>query len=144
MGVLRLLLEHGVIVICTGGGGIPVVRQADGSLIGIEAVIDKDAASALLAQELKADALLLLTDVAAVMQDFGTDEQREIGAIAPEDALQLDLPAGSMGPKVTAAAAFAAGGGLGGIGRLDQAADILAGRAGTRISLQHNKEVKNG
>lgn len=142
MGVLRLLLEHGVIVICTGGGGIPVVRQADGSLIGIEAVIDKDAASALLAKELNADALLLLTDVAAVMQDFGLKTQREIGAISPEDALKLDLPAGSMGPKVTAAAAFAAGGGMGGIGRLDQAADILAGRAGTRISLTHKGSIK--
>ncbi|WP_458790941.1 carbamate kinase [Yoonia sp. MH D7] len=137
MGVLQLLLEHGVIVICTGGGGIPVVRQPDGSLIGIEAVIDKDAASALLAQELKADALLLLTDVAAVMQDFGLETQREIGAISPEDAMKMDLPAGSMGPKVTAAAAFAEGGGMGGIGRLDQAAEILAGRAGTRISLTH-------
>ncbi len=133
LGVLRLLLDQGVIVICTGGGGIPVVRQADGSMIGVEAVIDKDAASALLAKELQADALLLLTDVTAVMQDFGTANQHEIGAITPQQALELDLPAGSMGPKVKAAAAFAATGGLGGIGRLEDAAAILAGTAGTRI-----------
>lgn len=133
LGVLRLLLDQGVIVICTGGGGIPVVRQADGSMIGIEAVIDKDAASALLAKELQADALLLLTDVSAVMQDFGTAAQREIGAITPENALKLDLPAGSMGPKVTAAAAFAAHGGMGGIGRMQDATAILSGKAGTRI-----------
>jgi len=134
LGVLRLLLDRGVIVICTGGGGIPVLRRADGSLAGVEAVIDKDAASALLARELGADALLLLTDVSAVMRDFGTPDQMAIGAISPEDALKLDLPAGSMGPKVAAAAEFAAAGGLGGIGRLDQAVEILAGTAGTRIS----------
>jgi carbamate kinase len=82
--VLRLLLDQNVIVICTGGGGIPVVRRADGSLTGIEAVIDKDAASALLARELGADALLLLTDVPAVMRDFGTPRQAAIGAITPQ------------------------------------------------------------
>ncbi|WP_127754479.1 carbamate kinase [Devosia sp. 1566] len=133
--VLRLLLEQDVIVICSGGGGIPVRRLPDGSLSGIEAVIDKDAASALLARELGADALLLLTDVVAVMRDFGTPYQNSISMITPQEALQLYLPAGSMGPKVTAAAEFAAAtGGLSGIGRLDQATDILAGRAGTQIS----------
>ncbi len=133
--VIRLLLERDVIVICTGGGGIPVVRRDDGSYTGIEAVIDKDAASALLARDLGADALLLLTDVAAVMRDFGTPRQAAIGAITPAEALTLDLPDGSMGPKVAAAAQFAEGGGLGGIGRLNQAAEILDGRAGTRIAL---------
>lgn len=132
--VLKLLLNQNVIVICTGGGGIPVLRGKDGSLTGIEAVIDKDAASALLAQELGADALLLLTDVPAVMRGFGTPEQTEIGEITPEDALKLDLPAGSMQPKVAAAARFATNGGMAGIGRLAEAAQILAGRAGTRIS----------
>lgn len=134
--VLQLLLDQDVIVICTGGGGIPVLRRDDGGLIGIEAVIDKDAASALLARELGADALLLLTDVSAVMQNFGTPQQAEIGAIAPEAALKLDLPAGSMGPKMAAAAGFADTGGLGGIGRLDQAVEILAGQAGTRVSAE--------
>ncbi len=131
--VLKLLLDQNVIVICTGGGGIPVLRGKDGSLSGIEAVIDKDAASALLAQELGADALLLLTDVPAVMTDFGTDKQAEIGDINPEDALKLDLPAGSMQPKVAAAVQFAGSGGMAGIGRLAGAAQILAGQAGTRI-----------
>ncbi|MBZ0122467.1 MAG: carbamate kinase [Roseovarius sp.] len=131
--VLRLLLEQGVIVICTGGGGIPVIRQGDGSLIGIEAVIDKDAASALLARELQADALLLLTDVDAVYRDFGTKDESAIAALSPEEARALDLPAGSMGPKMAAAADFAETGGLAGIGRLGQAVDILEGRAGTRV-----------
>ena len=131
--VLKLLLDQNVIVICTGGGGIPVLRGKDGSLSGIEAVIDKDAASALLAQELGADALLLLTDVPAVMTNFGTPQQAEIGQITPEDALMLDLPAGSMQPKVAAAAQFANSGGMAGIGRLDSAVAILTGKAGTRI-----------
>ncbi|WP_324754207.1 carbamate kinase [Roseovarius sp. Pro17] len=131
--VLKLLLDQRVIVICTGGGGIPVLRGKDGSLTGVEAVIDKDAASALLAQELDADALLLLTDVPAVMRGFGTPEQAEIGQITPKDALKLDLPAGSMKPKVVAAATFATSGGMAGIGRLDSALSILEGKAGTRI-----------
>lgn len=141
--VLKLLLDQGVIVICTGGGGIPVLRDKDGGLTGIEAVIDKDAASALLAQELGADALLLLTDVPAVMTDFGTSEQAEIGEISPDDALTLDLPAGSMRPKVAAAAEFAGSGGMAGIGRLDSALDILDGKAGTRIvSVKSDKRTE--
>ena len=133
MRVVKLLLDQGVIVICGGGGGIPVLRREDGSLIGIEAVIDKDAASALLARQLGADALLLLTDVDAVYRDFGTDQQTRIAALTPEEAGALDLPAGSMGPKMTAASQFATQGGLAGIGRLDQATDILEGRAGTCV-----------
>ena len=131
--VLRLLLDQGVIVICTGGGGIPVLRLPDGSMTGIEAVIDKDAASALLAQQLGADALLLLTDVDAVYRGFGTPDEAAIAELAPEEARALDLPAGSMGPKIRAAADFASHGGLAGIGRLDQATAILEKRAGTRI-----------
>ncbi len=132
--VLRLLLEQQVIVICTGGGGIPVLRHADGSMSGIEAVIDKDLASALLARQLKADALLLLTDVDAVYRDFGTDQQARIEALTPEEANALKLPAGSMGPKMKAAAEFAAQGGLAGIGRLDQAVETLKKRAGTCVA----------
>jgi carbamate kinase len=132
--VLRLLLDQGVIVICTGGGGIPVLRRADGSLTGIEAVIDKDAASALLARQLQADALLLLTDVGAVYRNFGTADQTRIATLTPEDARALDMPAGSMGPKLAAAAEFADTGGLAGIGRLDQATEILENRAGTRVA----------
>lgn len=131
--VLLLLLDQGVIVICTGGGGIPVIRLADGSLTGVEAVIDKDAASALLARQLNADALLLLTDVEAVYRDFGSDAQASIDTLTAADARKLDLPDASMGPKIAAAIAFAEHGGLAGIGRLADAERILAGSAGTRI-----------
>ena len=131
--VLRLLLDQGVIVICAGGGGIPVLRLPNGSMTGIEAVIDKDAASALLAQQLGADALLLLTDVDAVYRGFGTPDEAAIAELTPDEAITLDLPAGSMGPKIRAAADFASHGGLAGIGRLDQATAILEKRAGTRI-----------
>lgn len=133
MRVIKLLLDSQVIVICGGGGGLPVLRRADGSLVGIEAVIDKDAASALLAQELEADALLSLTDVDAVYRDFGTEDQARIARLTPGEAYALDLPADSMGPKMIAAAGFAAYGGLAGIGRLDQAIDILQGRTGTCV-----------
>ncbi|WP_339858127.1 carbamate kinase [Thalassospira alkalitolerans] len=133
--VIQLLLKHGVIVICTGGGGIPVVYQKDGSLTGIEAVIDKDAASALLAKEIGADALLLLTDVDGVYRDFGTPDAHRIETLSPDEARALSLPDGSMAPKVTAAANFVTAGKMAGIGRLEDAAEILAGQAGTRISV---------
>ncbi|GEO86620.1 MULTISPECIES: carbamate kinase [Alphaproteobacteria] len=132
--VLKLLLDQGVIVICTGGGGIPVVQRDDGSLVGIEAVIDKDAASALLARQLNADALLLLTDVDAVYHDFGTEKAARITHLTPAEAKALDAPAGSMGPKVSAGIDFAMNGGFTGIGRLEDALAILEGQAGTRIA----------
>jgi carbamate kinase len=131
--VLKLLLDQGVVVICTGGGGIPVVRRDDGSLIGVEAVIDKDAASALLARRLSADALLLLTDVDAVYRDFGTEQAMRIAYLTPTEAEALDAPAGSMGPKISAGRDFAMNGGFTGIGRLEDALAILEGQAGTRI-----------
>lgn len=133
MRVLKLLLSQGVVIICTGGGGIPVLRRNDGSMTGVEAVIDKDAASALLARELGADALLLLTDVNAVYRDFGTPTAAPIRNITPAAARMLDVPAGSMGPKVTAACDFADSGGISGIGRLVDAIAILEGLAGTKI-----------
>lgn len=135
--VLRLLLDQGVIVICTGGGGIPVLRLPDGSMTGVEAVIDKDAASALLAQCLGADALLLLTDVDAVYRDFGTDGAKRILRLTPQEARALDLPAGSMGPKMAAAADFADAGGLASIGRLADALALLNGTAGTQVRSTH-------
>jgi len=131
--VIRLLLDQGVVVICAGGGGIPIVRRADGSMAGVEAVIDKDAASALLARQLNADALLLLTDVDAIYRDFGTDQAAPIPRLTPTEAQQLDLPAGSMGPKLAAARDFAAHGGISGIGQLADALAILGSRAGTII-----------
>jgi carbamate kinase len=133
--VIRLLLAQGVVVICAGGGGIPVVRRADGSLAGVEAVIDKDYASALLATSIKADALLMLTDVDGVMEGFGTPAARRIARLSAVEAGHLVLPAGSMGPKVTAGTNFVASGGrLAGIGRMENAAAILNGAAGTVIS----------
>ena len=132
--VMELLLAQDVVVICTGGGGIPVVRREDGSLLGVEAVIDKDAASALLARKLNADALLLLTDVAAVYRDFGTDAAAPLQVLSLREAQALTMPAGSMGPKLAAACDFAASGGISGIGRLADAVAILKGTAGTRVS----------
>ena len=131
--IVQLLLKQGVVVICAGGGGIPVLRREDGSMIGIEAVIDKDAASALLARELGADALLLLTDVGAVYRDFGTDTAAPIHELTVDEARELTLPAGSMGPKLSAACDFAESGGISGIGRLQDATAILEGGAGTRV-----------
>jgi carbamate kinase len=132
--VIRLLSAQGVVVICAGGGGIPTVRGEDGNLVGVEAVIDKDRASALLAGELQSDALLLLTDVPAVFDQWGTPGARRIRRAPPAvlKAMQFDI--GSMGPKVEAACAFAeATGRPAGIGRLEDAVDLLAGRAGTII-----------
>jgi carbamate kinase len=134
--VLRLLLDQGVIVICAGGGGIPVVRRPDGSMIGVEAVIDKDAASALLAGDVGADALLLLTDVDAVYQDFGTQAATPIRKLTTEQGRALEVPKGSMRPKLHAACAFADRGGFAAIGRLADARAILDGTAGTRVERQ--------
>lgn len=129
---IRLLLDAGVCVVCAGGGGIPVAAAPDGRLYGVEAVIDKDRAAALLGRELGADALLLLTDVAAVYADWPAAE-KPLGRVAPEALRRLVFDPGSMGPKVEAACRFAEAGGLAGIGRLEDAAAILAGRAGTRV-----------
>lgn len=133
MRVLQLLLDQGVVVICAGGGGIPVLRRDDGSMIGVEAVIDKDAASALLARQLGADALLLLTDVDAIYRDFGKETAEPIHRLTVAEAEHLDLPAGSMGPKLAAAANFAESGGISGIGKLEDAVAILDRRAGTCV-----------
>ena len=133
--VIRLLVDLGVTVICAGGGGIPVIRLEDGSYTGVEAVIDKDRASALLASQIKAQALLLLTDVDGVYKDWGTPEQALVKQMTPPDIAGYELPAGSMGPKVEAAAAFVSGGGqLAAIGRLEDALAILQGKAGTHVT----------
>lgn len=132
--VIRLLVDQGVVVICAGGGGIPVAQRADGCFVGIEAVIDKDYASGLLATALKADAFLMLTDVDGVYTGWGTAAQRAIGDIAAQALMAMDFAAGSMGPKVEAACAFVAQtGGMAGIGALEDAAEILARKAGTRV-----------
>ena len=133
--VIELLMNHGVIVICAGGGGIPTIRRADGSVVGVEAVIDKDQASELLARSLKADVLLLLTDVDSVYAGWGTSERRAIRRAAPAALERMDFASGSMGPKVQAACKFAeAGQGFAGIGRLEDALAILDRRAGTIVA----------
>ncbi len=142
--VIRLLLEHEVTVICAGGGGIPVVRQTDGSLVGVEAVIDKDAASALLAEQIGADALLLLTDVEAVYLYWGQPEQIVISKATPNDLEKLEFAPGSMAPKVAATCRFVdRTNGLAGIGRLEDALDILEGRTGTLVSsrAEYNRQT---
>ncbi|PWQ93855.1 carbamate kinase [Leucothrix arctica] len=133
--VIELLLTHGIIVICAGGGGIPIVRQPDGSTMGVEAVIDKDRASALLAEKLGADMLLMLTDVDAVYENWGTPKQMPIRQISAKTVSKLPLAKGSMQPKVEAACDFAnATGGHAGIGTLSDALKIVEGAAGTIIS----------
>jgi carbamate kinase len=132
------LLGQGCVVICAGGGGIPTMFPAGTrTLVGVEAVIDKDRASAVLAQDLHADLLVIATDVDVVYLDWGTPSQRAVARAHP-DALDPGLfPAGSMGPKVEAAAQFArASGRTAVIGSLDQLSSILAGDGGTRISVQ--------
>ena len=134
LGVIRLLVEQGVVVICAGGGGIPVVRRRDGSLLGVEAVIDKDLAAALLARELGADLLLLLTDVDAVYGGWQTPAARAMCRTDPASLVDFEFAPGSMGPKVEAAVEFVEqSGGVAAIGRLEEAAAVLAGEAGTRI-----------
>ena len=144
LSVIDLLLGHGVIVICAGGGGIPTVVRRDGSLIGVEAVIDKDLASALLARELNAQALLMLTDVDAVYRDWGTPRARPIREMFPEEAAQFSFDPGSMGPKIQAAIEFVEhSGGTAGIGALGDALPILRGEAGTVIKgMQADKDTK--
>jgi len=135
LGIINRLVEQDVLVICVGGGGIPVVRREDGSLIGVEAVIDKDAASALLARDLRADALLMLTDVDAVYQNWSRPEQRAIRRISASALSRFSFAEGSMAPKIQAAREFVdATGGIAGIGLLKDAGAILAGSAGTLIS----------
>ena len=132
---IRWLLEQGVIVVCAGGGGIPTVLDDEGILHGVEAVIDKDLASALLAEQLGADLLVIATDVDGVYLDHGTPEARRLGTVSPADLAQHDFAAGSMGPKVDAACSFVERTGHDAvIGSLEDIEAIVAGTAGTRVS----------
>jgi carbamate kinase len=130
---IRLLVDAGVTVVCTGGGGIPVV--ADGAVLaGVEAVIDKDLAAALLARLLRADALVLLTDVAAAERWWRTPRAAPIGRATPAELRALRFASGSMGPKVEAACRFVEQtGGRAAIGALEQAVELVAGSAGTQV-----------
>ena len=133
LAIVKQLLSSGITVICAGGGGIAVVKES-GGWRGVEAVIDKDFASALLARDADADVLLLLTDVDGVYADWGSKNQRLISAATPEELKQHEFAAGSMRPKVLAAIEFVEHGGtFAGIGSLEDALAIIEGRAGTRI-----------
>jgi carbamate kinase len=132
---VRRLLAAGVVVVCAGGGGVPVLRDETGRLRGVEAVVDKDLATAVLAEALEADALLLLTDVPAVIRGYGTADAEPIGRSTPAALRQERFPAGSMGPKVAAACRFVeTTGAPAGIGSLTEAPAILAGHSGTVIT----------
>jgi carbamate kinase len=137
---LEALLATGCVVICAGGGGIPVMHvdeavPAGKRLVGVEAVIDKDLASALLARELHADALLIVTDVDAVYSGWGTSEKRAIRRATPEALTRSEFAAGSMGPKVKAACAFVAEtGGRAAIGSIADTGALLRGEAGTTVT----------
>lgn len=133
---IRLLVSHGITVTCAGGGGIPVVREGSGALRGVEAVIDKDLAASLLARELEADALLLLTDVDGLHEGWESPPSHLIRDVDPAVLRSLPLPAGSMAPKAQACAEFVeATGRTAAIGALDDAAAVLRGDAGTQVRL---------
>ena len=132
---IRWLLAHGALVIAAGGGGIPVARDADGKLHGVDAVIDKDLCSGLLAHQLQADCLVIATDVDAVYLDWGKPTQRALGKVTPHMLAQYAFPSGSMGPKVEAACKFVlATGQKAVIGSLERVEEMLAGKAGTEVS----------
>ncbi|WP_020146449.1 carbamate kinase [Thioalkalivibrio sp. ALJ15] len=130
---VRTLVDGGSLAICAGGGGVPVARDAEGRLYGIEAVVDKDLTAARLAVELGADWLLMLTDVDGVYWNWGEPDATRLKALLVSAVDPASFPAGSMGPKMEAARRVAEYGARAGIGALEDAAAIIAGRAGTRI-----------
>lgn len=131
---IRLLVDAGATVVCAGGGGIPVTTSDAGTLHGVEAVIDKDLAGELLARSLDADFLLMLTDVPAVMRDWGEPDERPIRRATASELRSMQFANGSMGPKVEAACRFVeATGKQAAIGALEDASRIVAGKAGTLV-----------
>jgi carbamate kinase len=133
--IIRTLLFEGTVVVCAGGGGIPVVRDEHGHLTGVEAVVDKDLTTAVLAESLDADALLLLTDIPAVQRGFGGRHPESIFRATPAELRRERFAAGSMGPKVEAVCRFVElTGDLAAIGALEDAAAIIAGKAGTVVT----------
>ncbi|GAA3616220.1 carbamate kinase [Marihabitans asiaticum] len=131
---IETLLVTGAVVVCGGGGGVPVTRGEGGRLRGVEAVVDKDLTSGLLAERIGADVLLLLTDVAGVIADRGTREPSLVRRLRRADVRDLDLPPGSMGPKVEAALRFVERtGGRAVVGDITGVADLVAGLTGTEV-----------
>lgn len=134
---IHWLLENGTIVICAGGGGIPTIYNEEGNLEGVEVVIDKDRASALLAFELEADLLIMATDTDGVYLDWGTEEARRIERTTPDEIEKYEFAAGSMGPKVEAAADFVSRTGQRAvIGALADIPAMVEGTAGTQFVIE--------
>lgn len=134
---LRTLIEAGALVICAGGGGVPVTVDGAGTMRGAEAVVDKDLTASLLARRLDADLLVMLTDVDAVRLGWGGDHAAALGEATPAELREHDFEAGSMGPKVEAACRFVeATDRRAAIGSLRDAAAIVRGEAGTQIASQ--------
>ncbi len=136
--VIRRLMQANALVIASGGGGVPVVEDGEGRLHGIEAVIDKDLAAVIVAEEVRAESLILLTDVDAVYRGWGTPGQEKIERLQAGDAEELRragaFGSGSMEPKVRACVEFVrAGGRWAAVGALDRAQEVFEGRSGTRI-----------
>ena len=140
---LQHLISSGdITVICGGGGGVPVTRRDDGKLEGVEAVIDKDRATRLLAEGINADAFIILTDVEAVATNYGQPDSRDIRCATPDAMAEFDFAAGSMGPKVEATVDFVRSGGkIAAIGSLSHASEILTGDSGTVIRQDVNGGV---
>jgi carbamate kinase len=133
---IRWLLDKDAVVICAGGGGIPTMYDpdADRTLVGVEAVIDKDLASELLAREVQADLFVMATDVDGVYAEWGSPEQRRLEKVTPEELRGSEFAAGSMGPKVEAAMRFVDNtGSRSAIGSLEQIEQIVDGTAGTQV-----------
>tara|TARA_B100000214_G_scaffold371742_1_gene348703 strand:- start:43019 stop:43927 length:909 start_codon:yes stop_codon:yes gene_type:complete len=134
---IHWLLEHGTIVICAGGGGIPTIYNDNGNLEGVEVVIDKDRASALLAFELEADLLIMATDTDGVYLNWGTPERKIIDRITPSEIEKYDFEEGSMGPKVEAACEFVRRSGQRAvIGSLSDIEAMKEGTAGTQFVIE--------
>jgi carbamate kinase len=145
---LLTLLSAGYVVVAAGGGGRPVVRDADGSVRGVEAVIDKDLTAAVLARAVDADALVIATDVEHAVLDFGTPRARPVGRVSLAEmegyAVEGQFASGSMGPKVEAALRFVrAGGELAVITALDRIAEALSGEVGTVVTARHTESSTN-
>jgi len=132
---IERLVEAGVTVICPGGGGIPVIERKDGAIVAVDAVVDPDAASALLAKQLKADWFVMLTNVEAIYENHGSTQARRIAKITPSALAQMRLAERSMRPKAEAACDFVnETGGRAALGNLDALEAIIAGKAGTTIA----------
>jgi carbamate kinase len=133
---IRWLLERGALVVCAGGGGIPVTVDGNGKLTGVEAVIDKDFASELLAEMVDADLFVMATDVDGAYVGWGQPDQRRLDRVTPDELGAFSFPGGSMGPKVDAAVKFARSAGRrASIGGLADIARIVDGTAGTNVSM---------